>query len=313
VVGYCVQRSASAQGPWVDCTGIVKETFALDIPPDASDFYYRVVGVIGADILDLQSLLVTHASNVGLGRLGTSAVPGAPRGLTATTSLTLQVRVSWQSVAGAVRYLVVRSTSPTQGPYDVIDQPEGTSTIDLPPLQGVDAFYRVAAVFADDSRSVLSAAVRGRTGTSQPINLAAERGQFPANPDGTPQTMVSGRPYEWPFVVVTNESDQVLPGGTAQDPGHIFWVGLMQPAGDFFDFYDVGAWFIPNGFPADTSVFADRLPFDFPPASEIPPGTYYWVVGFFLTESGERRLGSADSNWSDNEVYLLSPVQVRAR
>ena len=142
------------------------------------------------------------------------------------------------------------------------------------------------------------------------MNLVADRGLYPVNADGTPQVMISGQKYEWPYFVVTNQSDQDLPGGTANDPGHLIYIGLMQPDGDTFIVLDVSAWFLPKGFPADTSVYGERLEFDFPSAQEVPPGDYYWLIGFYLTESGERQVGP-DVNWSDDEYFLLSPVQVR--
>ena len=74
----------------------------------------------------------------------------APTGVTATQSGS-SVNVSWNSVSGAIIYIVYRSSS-SSGPFTELERSGSTSFTDSNPLSG-NNFYRVVAVDSDGTPS----------------------------------------------------------------------------------------------------------------------------------------------------------------
>lgn len=312
VQGYRVQRAEDAQ-TWVDVVANTRDTSVNDSPSDTRTYSYRVLGIKGVDRQTNREEL-TAPSNVAQGKRSQGGGGGnAPANVQATTDLPLTVQLRWDAMNGAQRYLVVRSESANSGPFDIVDYTAATTTQDIPPTQGVIFYYRVAAILAQGP-SGFSAAVEGKTSSQAPLDLSADDMLYPLDmATYGPADMVPGNNYQWPYWVVTNWSQQAV----ATDR-HVVLVGLFRPAAQGVEAHVVQAYAIDHGngngsgFAADTTVVAQRIPFQYSgqnlQGQPIPRGNYYWFVGAYLLDAQGRIV--EDAFQSDNEFYLLDRVKV---
>jgi len=157
VVGYEVQRSGSAGGPFSRIAGPVAGTsFTDDGLPSGSTWHYRVVAI---DDDGLRSTPTAPAA-------GTVA-PSPPGGLRVAAVADGAVALEWNAVPGAVEYVLERATG---AGFTAVARPTGTSFTDGGLVNGTTYTYRVRAVDGAGAASSPSGSVQA---TPQDTGLPA--------------------------------------------------------------------------------------------------------------------------------------------
>jgi len=93
---------------------------------------------------------------------GNKTNSSVPTGLTAAAQSSSSIRISWNSVSGAVSYIVYRSSS-VSGKYDLVGFAVSTSYTDMGLSSGTTYYYKVSAVDNSNKESAMSSSVSAKT------------------------------------------------------------------------------------------------------------------------------------------------------
>jgi fibronectin type 3 domain-containing protein len=136
---YTVYRSASSGGPYAAIAAVAPGTTTYahkGLPPSAT-YYYVVRATTSAGI----------SGNSNQANATTQALPPAPANLAAVAVSSSQINLTWDPVAGATRYTLLRALS-SGGPYTAIAAVAGTSYANRGLAAGTTYFYLVRATTA---------------------------------------------------------------------------------------------------------------------------------------------------------------------
>ncbi|TYP78982.1 pectinesterase family protein [Paenibacillus methanolicus] len=232
-IHYTVKRSANPEGPYANVASNIAATTYRDGGLDNGTTYYYVVTAssIGGESDNSAAATVTPAME-----LNTPVV-------TATGNAT-GVQLTWESIAGAASYEIIRADS-LGGPYTVIaDNVAGTTSTDVGLTDGQPYYYKVAAV-NDAVRSLASNPVGARYVANGdlpavPSDLAATPGdgsislRWGAVAGASTYTVKRGVSPSGPFAVVASDltesafADSGLVNGTA----YYYIVSASNAAGE---------------------------------------------------------------------------------
>ena len=154
---YRVLRAARSGGPYQLVSSPSGTSFADTGLAAATHFFYAVRAVNDAG---------RSARSAEAGATTLPLAPAAPSGIAASALSSSSIRVSWDAVAGADGYEVLRSPS-GGGPYSVVGTPTGTS-FDDSGLGAATTFFYVVRATNTSGESPDSAEVSATTTTDAP-------------------------------------------------------------------------------------------------------------------------------------------------
>ena len=133
--GYYVFRGVTENGLYAQ-VGDTPNTWFTDthLAPNTT-YYYKVAAYNGDDTGPLSASV----------RATTASAPDAPQNLRAEAAGPIQINTVWDSVNGAERYNVYRSTSPS-GPYELVGLTASPSYIDVGLTPNTVYYYLVTAI-----------------------------------------------------------------------------------------------------------------------------------------------------------------------
>jgi len=158
--GYYIYRSTTADGTY-DSVGTSKTTSYANIDlSSVTTYYYKVAAY----------------NNVGTGNqsyyASTTTLPDVPTNVTAIANSVSSITVSWESVTGATRYYIYRSTT-ADGTYSEVGNSTTTSYTNTYLLSSGTAYYYKVAAYNSGGTGTRSGYVSVITPPSVPTGVTA--------------------------------------------------------------------------------------------------------------------------------------------
>jgi cellulose 1,4-beta-cellobiosidase len=198
VISYDVMRATVSGGPYTTIATGVTATNYSDTGLATSTAYYYVVSAVD-----------TGGVSANSAEAGTTTVPAAPMGLSASAVSTSQINLNWMASSGATSYNVFRSTS--SGSETFLANVTSTSYPDTAVTAGAIYYYMVNAVDAG-GESVNSAEVSAMT-LLPPLTIGSVGGQmlvfWPASAGTNYTLQMTTNPATGPWVPVSIAVPQV--------------------------------------------------------------------------------------------------------
>ncbi len=175
---YAVYRSRTASGSFSLMTQTSNTSYTDYSPIDGVN-YYKVKAMNSSTESDFSSIASVDMSSSSGGSGNQESVPNAPTGVTVSNegnNYIPDVRVRWNSVDGATKYYVYKSSS-ANGTYSKIGETTYTAYGDSnAPTNGASAYYKVKAVNSAGSSGFSSYAKYTSTSNDEAFEPAYKYG-----------------------------------------------------------------------------------------------------------------------------------------
>jgi len=161
--GYRVYRSTSSSGSYYEVTTTYSTSYTDVGLSSGTNYYYKVSSYNGT----VESSQSSYAS--------ATTILNAPSNVSASSSSSSGVTVSWSAVNGATGYRVYRSTSSSGNYYEVGNGTSSTSYTDNSVSPGTTYYYKVSAYNStvESSQSSYASAMTSVPAPATPTNVSA--------------------------------------------------------------------------------------------------------------------------------------------